>query len=107
MIKMSSKKEQSKVGRKQKPRGQQTGFAGNPDQNREERKNTPSLRGRRKAANKMFADESEQQVGTDAAKPRSNTPSLPAAIPTNVKLGESGDERAFKTRQKAKGTRQK
>ena len=99
---MSSKKEQSKVGRKQKPRGQQTGFAGNPDQNREEMKKTPALRGRRKAANKMFDDESAQQVGTDAAKPRSNTPSIPAAIPGNVKLGESGDERAFNRRQSKK-----
>lgn len=96
---MSSKKEQSKVGRKERPRGQQTGFAGNPDQNREEMKNTPALRGRRKSANKMFADESAQQVGSDASKPRSNTPSIPAAMPTGVKLGESGDERAFKKRQ--------
>lgn len=104
---MSSKKEQSKAGRKQKPRGQQTGFAGNPDQNREEMKNTPALRGRRKAAARMFADESEQQVGTDAAKPRTNTPSLPAAMPANRKLGESGDERAFKARQKAKVKRTK
>jgi hypothetical protein len=104
---MSSKKEQSKVGRKRKPRGQQTGFVGNPDQNREEMENTPALRGRRKAATKMFADESNQQMGSDAAKPRSNTPSLPAARPTDVKLGESGDERAFKTRQKVKGKGQK
>lgn len=104
---MSSKKEQSKVGRKQKPRGQQTGFAGNPDQNRVEMENTPALRGRRKSANSMFGDESNQQVGTDAAKPRSNHPSLPAAMPGNVKLGESGDERAFKARQKAKAKRQK
>jgi hypothetical protein len=79
--KSSSKEEQSKVGRKQKPRGQQTGFSGNPDQNREAMKNTPALRGRRKAANKMFDDESAQQMGSDAAKPRSNTPSIPAAIP--------------------------
>jgi hypothetical protein len=97
---MSSKKEQSKVGRKQKPRGQQTGFAGNPDQNREEMENTPALRGRRKAANKMFGDESQQQVGTDAAKPRSNQPSVPAAMPANTKLGQSNDERAFKARRK-------
>jgi hypothetical protein len=97
---MSSKKEQSKVGRKQKPRGQQTGFVGNPDQNREEMKNTPALRGRRKAASKMFNDDSDQQVGTDAAKPRSNQPSVPAALPTNTKLGQSNDERAFKARQK-------
>jgi hypothetical protein len=96
---MSSKKEQSKVGRKQKPRGQQTGFVGNPDQNREEMKNTPALRGRRKAATEMFADESTQHVGTDAAKPMSNMPSVPAAIPTDTKLGESGDERAFKRQQ--------
>lgn len=99
---MSSKEEQSKVGRKQKPRGQQTGFSGNPDQNREAMKSTPALRGRRKAANKMFDDESAQHVGSDAAKPRSNTPSLPAAIPGNVKLGESGDERAFNKRRAKK-----
>ena len=104
---MSSKKEQSKVGRKQKPRGQQTGFVGNPDQNREEMENTPALRGRREAATKMFADESAQQVGSDAAKPRTNTPSVPAANPTNVKQGESGDERAFKKRQNSKLKRQK
>ncbi len=97
---MSSKKEQSKVGRKQKPRGQQTGFAGNPDQNREEMKNTPALRGRRKAASKMFADDSSQQAGSGAAKGRTNQPSLPAALPTNTKLGESNDARAFKKRKK-------
>jgi hypothetical protein len=99
---MSSKKEQRKVGSKQKPRGQQTGFVGNPDQNREEMKSTPALRGRRKTASKMFADDSSQQVGAGAAKGRSNQPSLPAALPTNVKLGESGGERVFKQRQKAK-----
>jgi hypothetical protein len=55
---MSSKKDQHKTGISSKPRGQQTGFAGNPDQNREAKKETPALRGRRKAANKMFADES-------------------------------------------------
>jgi hypothetical protein len=87
------------VGTPQKPRGQQTGFAGNPDQNREEMKDTPALRGRRKGASKMFADESAQHVGNDAATPRSNTPSLPAAIPTGTKLGETGGERVFKKRQ--------
>jgi hypothetical protein len=97
---MSSKKAQARAGRKSKPRGQQTGFAGNPDQNREEMKNTPALRGRRKAANKMFGDESRQQTGSDASKPRSNTPSLPAAMPSDTKVGEGGDERAFKQRQK-------
>jgi hypothetical protein len=97
---MSSKKEQSKVGRPPKPRGQQTGFAGNPDQNREEKKNTPALRGRRKEATDHFGDESKQQVGSDAATPRTTTPSLPAAMPIDVPLGETGGERAFKQRLK-------
>jgi hypothetical protein len=96
---MGNKKEQHKAGTPQKPRGQQTGFAGNPDQNREAMKDTPALRGRRKSASKMFADESAQHVGNDAATPRSNTPSLPAAIPTGTKLGETGGERVFKKRQ--------
>jgi hypothetical protein len=101
---MSNKKDQHKVGTPQKPRGQQTGFAGNPDQNREEMKNTPALRGRRKGANKMFADESAQHVGNDPATPRSNTPSVPAAIPTGTKLGETGGERVFKKRQAKRRT---
>ncbi len=97
---MVTKKDQHKAGAPEKPRGQQTGFAGNPDQNREAMKETPALRGRRKKAAKMFADESSQQVGGNAARPRSNTPSVPAAAPTNAKLGESGGEREFKRRQK-------
>ena len=99
---MSSKEKQSKVGRSTKLRGQQTGFAGNPDQNREAKKETPALRGRRKAASDMFEDESKQHMGSDAATPRSNTPSVPAAAPTNVPLGESSGERAFKQRQAKK-----
>src|SRR5207253_8337008 len=103
---MSSKKDQHKVGTPRKPRGQQMGVAGNPDHNREAMKETPALRGRRKKATKMFADESSQHVGGDAATPRSNTPSLPAAIPTGKKLGETGGERAFKQRlKKVKGKR--
>jgi hypothetical protein len=96
---MSRKKDQHTVGTPPKPRGQQTGFAGNPDKSREEKKNTPALRGRRKQANKMFDDESAQQTGSDAATPRSNTPSVPAAVPTDTKLGETGGERVFKKRQ--------
>jgi hypothetical protein len=96
---MGNKKDQHKVGTPQKPRGQQTGFAGNPDQNREEMKDTPALRGRRKGASKMFADQSAQHVGGDAATPRSNTSSVPAAMPTGTKLGETGGERVFKKRQ--------
>jgi hypothetical protein len=72
-----SKKDQHKVGIPSKPRGQQTGFAGNPDQNREEMKKTPALRGRRKSANKMFGDASEQQTGSSAVTPSTNSPSTP------------------------------
>jgi hypothetical protein len=45
-------------------------------------KDTPSLRGRRKQASEFYADESKQHAGADAATPRSNTPSVPAAMPT-------------------------
>jgi hypothetical protein len=97
---MSTKKEQQqKAGAPQKPRGQEMGRGDDDDQNRQEMASTPALRGRRKSANKMFADESSQHVGNDAATPRSNTPSLPAAMPTGVPLGETGGEKAFKRRQ--------
>src|SRR5436305_8497060 len=104
---MVTKKDQHKVGTPRKPRGQQMGFAGNPDQNREAMKETPALRGRRKKATKMFADESSQHIGGDAVTPSSNMPSVPAATPTGKKLGETGGERAFKERQKVKVKRQK
>lgn len=97
---MANKKDQHKVGTPTKPRGQQTGFAGNADQNREAMKETPALRGRRKNATKMFADESSQHIGGDASTPSSNTPSVPAAAPTGKKLGETGGERVFKQRLK-------
>ena len=58
---MAGKEKQSKVGRSTK------------------------LRGRRKQANEMFGDKSTQHVGGDAATPRSNTPSVPAAMPKKVK----------------------
>lgn len=74
---MKGKKDQHKAGIPPKPRGQQTGFAGNPDQNREEMKKTPALRGRRKSANKMFGDASEQQTGSSAVTPSTNSPSTP------------------------------
>lgn len=96
---MSTKKEQQKAGAPPKPRGQEMGRGNDKDQNREAMADTPSLRGRRKGANKMFADESSQHAGADAATPRSNTPSLPAAMPTGVPLGESGGEKSFKRRQ--------
>jgi hypothetical protein len=96
---MSTKKAQQKVGAPEKPRGQEMGRGSDGDQNREEMAETPALRGRRKQANKMFADESTQHTGADAATPRSNTPSLPAAMPAGIPLGESGGEKAFKQRQ--------
>ena len=79
-----AKKDQHKAGIPPKPRGQQTGFAGNPDQNREEMNKTPALRGRRKNANNMFGDASEQHVATDATKPSTNSPS------TVVNVGTKG-----------------
>ena len=72
---MGTRKDQHKVGTPRKPRGQQTGFAGNPDQNREEMNKTPALRGRRTKANRMFADASEQHIGGDAVTPSTNAPS--------------------------------
>lgn len=96
---MGTKKEQQKVGAPPQPRGQEMGRGNDSDQNREAMADTPSLRGRRKGANKMFGDESSQHAGADAATPRSNTPSLPAAMPTGVPLGETGGEKVFKRRQ--------
>jgi hypothetical protein len=103
---MGTKKDQQKAGAPPIPRGQEMGRGDDRDQNREAMKDTPALRGRRKRANKMFADESAQHVGGDAVTPSSASPSLPAAIPTGVPLGQSGGEKVFKQRQKkAKGKR--
>jgi hypothetical protein len=74
---MQAKKDQHKAGIPAKPRGQQTGFAGNPDQNREEMEKTPALRGRMKKKNKMFGDASEQHIGGSAVTPSTNSPSTP------------------------------
>ena len=93
---MSIRKDQHKVGIPEKRRGQQTGFAGNPDQNREEMESTPAVLGRRKRANKMAGDKSEQHIASDATKPSTNAPSVPAAVP-QVK-GDTGGERVFKQR---------
>ena len=78
-----------------------------PDKTAESKKETPATRGRRKDANKFFADDSSQTTGTRPEVPRDNTPSVPAAMPTNVKQGESGGEREFKARQKGKGQKAK
>ena len=82
-----AKKDQHKAGIPPKPRGQQTGFAGNPDQNREEMENTPAVTGRRKNANKMFGDASEQHVGGNAVTPSTNAPS------TVVNVGRKGNRK--------------
>ena len=74
---MGTKKDQHNVGTPEKPRGQQTGFAGNPDQNREEKEETPALRGNRKKGNKMFGDDSRQQTGSSSVTPSTNRPSTP------------------------------
>lgn len=79
---MGTRKDQHKVGTPAKPRGQQTGFAGNPDQNREEIEKTPALRGRRKKANNMFADASEQHVASNPANPSTNAPSTVVNLAT-------------------------
>jgi len=101
---MVNKKAQSKAGIAANRRGQQMGDerSNSPVKQEEAKANTPALRGKRKDANAFFADESSQHAGSDAATPRSNTPSLPAALPTGVKKGESGGERAFKQQQSKK-----
>lgn len=98
---MAARKDQHKAGIPAKPRGQQMGRAGAPDKNRQEMANTPALRGRRKSANKMFADKSSQHVGSDPSKPSANSPSVPA-MTTSRRKGESGGERVFKERLKTK-----
>ncbi|HYE14681.1 MAG TPA: hypothetical protein VD968_09600 [Pyrinomonadaceae bacterium] len=100
---MVSRKTQSRAGAPERRRGQQMGDErSRPDKSIEEKRETPAARGRRKAANKFFADESFQNVASDGEAPRDNTPSIPAAVPTGTKLGESGGEREFKQRQKKK-----
>ncbi len=93
---MTTKKAQSKAGISANRRGQQMGDERGTGPNKTNAANqaTPALRGRRAAANKFFADDSQQAGGGNAA--RSTSPSTPGAVPTNVKLGESGGERAAK-----------
>ena len=98
----TSRKTQAKAGVPEKRRGQQMGDERSaPSKTDEAQKETPALRGRRKAANKFFADDSAQSVGTRGESRRDNSPSIPAAIPTGVKQGESGGEAEFKARQRS------
>jgi hypothetical protein len=104
----TSKKTQGKAGIAARRRGQQMGDErSRPDKTQEAEQATPALRGRRKTANKFFADESSQTVGSRGETPRDNTPSVPAAIPTGTKLGESGGEAEFKARRKTTGRARK
>jgi hypothetical protein len=103
---MASRKTQDKAGIASTRRGQQMGDARSTNTSAKQeqaKENTPSARGRRRDANKFFADDSTQQPGSDTSSPRSNSPSTPAVIPSGKKLGEPGGERAFKQRQPKKG----
>ena len=98
----TSRKTQAKAGVPERRRGQQMGDErSQPSKVDEAQQETPALRGRRKSASKFFGDESSQRTGTRGEAPRDNSPSVPAAIPTGGKLGESGGEAEFKARQKA------
>jgi hypothetical protein len=97
----TSRKTQAKAGVPEKRRGQQMGDErSQPSKVDEAQQETPALRGRRKAASKFYGDDSFQSTGTRGETPRDNTPSVPAAIPTGGKIGESGGESEFKARQK-------
>ncbi len=95
---MNEPKDQHKAGIPSRQRGQQTGFAGNPDQNRAEKAETPELSGRREDENEMFADNSANHVGADSATPNSNSPSTPGFAGSGH-VGETGGEVAFKQQQ--------
>ena len=98
----TSRKTQAKAGVPEKRRGQQMGDGrSKPSKIDEAHRETPALRGRRKAASKFFADESFQRTGTSGETLRDNSPSIPAAIPVGVKQGESGGEAEFKARQRS------
>jgi hypothetical protein len=102
---MGQKKDQHNVGTPSKPRGQEMGLAGTPDQNRSEMDKTPALRGRRKEHNKMFGDVSQQHVNSDATKLKSNSPST---IVMNTKPSrEGGGAAQFKKRLAKKRANQK
>ncbi|MDT7689043.1 MAG: hypothetical protein QOE46_1802 [Acidobacteriota bacterium] len=97
----TSKKTQAKAGAPPKRRGQQMGDErSKADKTHEVKRETPALSGRRKTASKFYADDSAQHTGTRDETARDNSPSVPAAIPTDMKLGESGGEAEFKARQK-------
>ena len=91
-----AKADQRKAGIPAKPRGQQMGFAGNPDQNREENEETPAVLGERPKYNKMAGDVSYSKAGTSSVTPHTNAPSTPAM--NTGPSGNSGGEKSFKRR---------
>ena len=91
-----TKKDQHNVGTPAKPRGQQMGFAGNPDQNRKMLEETPAVRGDSKRGNKMFGDASTQHISSDPVTPSTNSPSTPAMNTSSH--GDTGGEKVFKRR---------
>jgi hypothetical protein len=98
----TSKKTQVKAGAPARRRGQQMGDERSAkDKTLEAKEQAPSARGRRKEASQFFADDSSQMTGSRGESPRDNSPSVSAAIPTDMKIGESGGETQFKARQKA------
>ncbi|MGH9944399.1 MAG: hypothetical protein ACRD9R_18790, partial [Pyrinomonadaceae bacterium] len=87
---MATKKAQSKAGIGGRRRGQQMGderSPNSPNKMEDAKAQTPALSGRRKEASKFYGDESSQQAGGgggDASRPRTNSPSVPAAVPTGT-----------------------
>jgi len=93
---MAAKKDQHTVGSPDKKRGQQMGYSGAPDQNREKMKQTPAVIGNRPRDNKLAADVSQRQLSTDAVTPSTNAPSTTGM---NVKpSGAAGGAAQFKRR---------
>ena len=101
--KRSSRKQQQKVGIPADRRGQQTGTTGQTDHHSERGAETLASRGRLKEANKMFADKSSQQIGSDSTISRTTSPSM-AAMTSGGHAGETTGEIIFKQRLRRRQT---
>jgi hypothetical protein len=99
---MNRTKDAHTVGTPEKRRGQEMGRPGLKDRSREEMQHTPALDGNLNQRNEMFGDKSSKHIGANPSAPKDNSPSTPAAIPGDVKLGESGGEKAFNYRHSAR-----
>lgn len=98
----TSRKTQAKAGVAEKRRGQQMGDErSKPTKTDEAQQRAPALGGRGKAPGKSQADDAARRKETSGKSPRSISPSVAAAVPTDVKIGESGGETEFKARQRA------